>query len=722
MPARLRMLDRADKEILKLPRDVKGAIYDFQHKFRRDPANPSLHFKALKGERLHSARVNADYRALLLHAGGSDYILVAVKHRKEVYENLDRFRPQINPVTGGIEFLDLVAAEERVERTAEKAAVERPPVGLFAHVTAEQLVELGVSEPLIPLIFKLAAEDELLALVEIAPQLTGDVLLALFDGRTAEEILEQITAPVAADEEIDEDDYASALTRPATAVTTDDVALQSVLEDGDFGRWRIFLHPTQRKIVERAYSGPARVSGGPGTGKTIVALHRVRQLVEQLPPGDGKDVLLTTFNKNLAADLRQRLTDLAGPGVLKRVEIVNIDRLATQIVAESAGGDRRQWIDDQRAIREWEDMLTEQGDGRWDPEFLHAEWSQVVLGHAVATRADYFRARRPGRGRAITRQDRAEIWQLVERFVKRLDDKGLWTYRQVAERAARLEAERARALADYEAGQVSSYKIHRESGIWLRPRFRHAVIDEAQDLSAAHWKLLRAMIPHGPADLFIAGDSHQRIYANQVSLGSLGIEIRGRSSRLALSYRTTHEILGAAVGVLGGADFDDLDDGSDDLAGYRSVLRGADPELHGYRTWDAELDGIVERVRGWNDITPASIGICVPERHMVAEVENRLGRAGIVAAAIGSDGPKVRDAVHVGTMHRFKGLEYQRMIIAGAGEGLVPAQRIEQWADTDPVRYRREERMARSLLFVAVTRARDTVAITWHGEKSRFLP
>lgn len=729
--ARLRLLDKADKEILKLPRAVKGAIYDFQHKFRNDPGTPGLQLKQLSGHpRLYSARVNLDYRALLLHAGDSDYILVAVKSRQEVYDNLDKFAYQVNPVTGGIEFVDLVTIEENVvgERAAgrehgEERPAETPvtePAPLFAAYSPDTLLGLGVAEPLLGLIGKITTEDELLGLTSYAPQLTGEVLLGLYDGKSVEAVLDEITTPVAVTEEIDAEDYQAALARPATAVTTEDTALQEVLEEGDFGRWRVFLHPTQRKIVEREYSGPARVSGGPGTGKTIVALHRVKHLVERLGPGDGKDVLLTTFNKNLASDLRQRLLALAGPEAVRRVDIINIDKLATGIVAEAMQGTARQWIDDAKAIQEWEELLDEQNEHRWDAEFLHAEWSHVILGQAVASRADYFRARRAGRGRAISREDRAEIWKLVERYVMRLDEKHLWTYRQVAERAARLEIERARAIEAYEADQVSSPKLQRDSGVFYRPRYRHVVVDEAQDLSAAHWKMIRAMVPEGPNDIFLAGDTHQRIYGNYVSLGSLGINIRGRSSKLTLSYRTTHEILGAACRLLGEEQWDDLDDGADDLTGYRSVLRGPRPVFASYATWEAELDGIVDQVREWEG---GSIAVCVPERWMVAEVERRLAKAEIFSCSIGTDGPRLVEAqVHVGTMHRFKGLEYRRMIIAGIAEGLVPASRILAHEKSDALRFRREIQQARSLLFVASTRARDAVVISWHGRKSRFLP
>ncbi|WP_329521368.1 UvrD-helicase domain-containing protein [Spirillospora sp. NBC_01491] len=732
--ATLRMLYKAEKEAKKLPRAVKGAIYDFQHKFRKDPHAPGLRFKQLQGhQRLYSARINAEYRALLLHAGDRDYVLVAVKHRKDVYDNLDRYQYTINEVTGAIEFVDLVSVEENVSAPRPPAPVPlRPPAPepavpapFFAAFTREQLLDLGVAAPLLPLIRKIGTEEELLGLVEFAPALTQEVLLELYAGTTFDEVLEQITRPVAADDDVDTGDYATALTRPATQVTTEDTDLQAVLED-DFGQWKIYLHPTQRKLVEREQKGSARVSGGPGTGKTIVALYRVKHLVDRLPPGDTKPVLLTTFNKNLAADLRKRLLELGGAETAARVEIVNIDKLAADVVARAEPGVKRRWIDDNKAIQEWNAMLRElDEETTWDAEFLHAEWTHVILGMEGGSRTDYFRARRAGRGRSIGRAQRAEIWRLVEKFRLRLDERNLWTYRQVAERAARLEEQRAARIVKHRADGLN---IHREdaSVARMRPRYEHIVVDEAQDLAAAHWRMLRAMVPDGPNDIFLVGDVHQRLYNNYVSLGSLGINIRGRrSARLTLSYRTTHEILGSAVRLLGEESWDDLDDESGELTGYRSLLRGARPALRSAPTWGAELDLIAGHVAELIEETGSSspsIAIGVPERHMVDEVQSRLATAGISAAAIGPDGPKLDDVVHIGTMHRFKGLEYQHMIIAGVADGLVPHAQAGQRERTDPAAHRRELQRARSLLFVAATRARDSLLISWHGTPSPFLP
>ena len=224
-------------------------------------------------------------------------------------------------------------------------------------------------------------------------------------------------------------------------------------------------------------------------------------------------------------------------------------------------------------------MLLELGETRWDAGFLHDEWSQVVLGHAITSRQEYFRARRAGRGRQLNRAQRAAIWELVEQFTKRLDEANLWTFRRVAAHAARLERQLAATRA---------------------PRYRHIVVDEAQDLSSAHWMLLRAMVAPGP----------ERPVPRRVTptSGSTTTTCPWAASasrsgavrpRLTLTYRSTHEILTVASRILGTESWDDMDDGTDSLDGYRSVLRGPQPEFRAYRSWQDELDGILRQVQEW---------------------------------------------------------------------------------------------------------------------------
>ncbi|MDX6350752.1 MAG: hypothetical protein QOF84_5542, partial [Streptomyces sp.] len=215
----------------------------------------------------------------------------------------------------------------------------------------------------------------------------------------------------------------------------------------------------------------------------------------------------------------------------------------------------------------------------------------------------------------------------------------------------------------------------------------------------------------------------------------------GRASRLTLSYRTTKEILAEALRVVDPTSknekvtYDDLDDGTDTLAGYRSVLHGPKPDFNRYDTWDEELAGLATTLSTWREelstddkgasLDPSGrIAVCVADRDMVSQTMYYLAtKAGITCAELTKDGPKGDGEVHVGTMHRFKGLEYQRLAIVGASDGIIPRTSvIERYRTEDSPRYEREQRKARSLLFVATTRARDALNISWHGKPSPYLP
>ncbi|KOV12134.1 DNA helicase [Streptomyces sp. XY431] len=768
MTARLTLYRKAEDEIYKLDRLVKAKFYDFCHIFRHNPHHPGLRLKKLKGDsQIHSARIDQSYRALLTPTGTdangtSSWLVLAVRHRRDVYQELE---VAVNRVTGALEFVDLAVVGDSALRRAGITLTpvapdpDEPPVEvleagplepdtkrqtaqpLLGEYDADLLRELGVAEQLIPVALVVVDSDELDRLLENAPLLSKDVLTGLASGMPVEDVRQEILAAQALDQAPDPDDFAAALAR--TEVTTVDDDVRAKLEEGDFRAWKVFLHPSQARVVEREYSGPTRVSGGPGTGKTIVALHRVKYLVNRLPPGQGKPILLTTYTKNLTTDLRQRLASLLEPEQLARVEVAHIDQLAAKVLGENAvPGRSRQRITGKVALDEMRQLLAELGEQKWEAEFLLEEWEQVILGQAEPTRSAYFQARRAGRGRGLTRPERNQVWRIVDRFTARLDDRRVETWSQAAERAARYEIERARGIEErrkelQEAGKLDSVALDDRSGArsLVNFRYRHIVVDEAQDLSPAHWKMLRAMAdPKQANDLFIAGDTHQRIYDNQVALGSLGIHIRGRSSRLTLSYRTTKEILAEALRLVEapGISYDDLDDGTDTLAGYRSVLHGPAPELVPCTSWDEELNSLAETLGQWRaelslddrgaPRDPAGrIAVCVADRELVNEVRHRLGKAGVTSAELSKDGPVGDGIVHVGTMHRFKGLEYQRLAIVAAADGVLPRRSHERLRSDDLAKYNRELRKARSLLFVAATRARDTLRISWHGSPSPFL-
>ncbi|WP_131739167.1 UvrD-helicase domain-containing protein [Actinomadura roseirufa] len=771
MTARLSLYQKAENELYKMDSSVKTKFYDFCHQFRLNPDHPSLDLRPLKGDgRIHRAKIDRSYRALLARAGvGPDgiprWLIVAIRHRKDVYDELT---VAINRITGEIEFVDLSVVGQSVlqraglrltrapdEPTTPNEEAEPAPVPsgaqrpashaepLLASCSPEDLRRLGVAEALIDLALAVTTDEELDHLIAGAPRLTAEILTGLGSGMPVDEVEREITQPAATKLEPGfEEDMAAALNR--TAVTTIDDDIRDVLAEGDFRAWKVYLHPTQRKIVERNYNGPARVSGGPGTGKTIVALHRVARLAIALPPGPGKPILLTTYTKNLTADLRSRLTSLIDPALLGRIDIKHIDQLAQSVLNENiAPASQRSLITDDRALDTLREVLFEYNEKRWDAEFLFDEWEQIILGQSINTRQNYFKARRAGMGRALNRPERAAIWKLLDQFTLRLNGLGQETWAQAAERAARHEMERAhkiqlRTERDQDAGGGDPAHFDNDSSgtRHLRHRYQHIVVDEAQDLSPAHWKMLRAMVASGPNDLFIASDTHQRIYDRQVTLSTVGINIRGRSSKLTLSYRTTQEILDQAAKVVCGGTYDDLDDGTDTLHGYHSLLHGPAPQYVACTDWTDEIAQLAETLIQWRaEITQPSAGgtvrvpsgtiaVCVADGEMASRVAADLEtKHAVTTATLTKEGPQGSGEVHIGTMHRFKGLEYQKLAIIGASDGILPRTAlIEKYATTDPKRYERELKKSRSQLFVAATRARDALRISWHGKPSPFLP
>ncbi|MEV6403818.1 ATP-dependent helicase [Streptomyces bobili] len=753
---------QANEDIRRLDAATKNAVGDFVRRLRTDRSNRALRLVFLRetggNGRLFLASLDGSRMGLLLETEENRFSLLAVRVGPAARDELARLTVEINAVSGGVELVDqsevsaqVVAMPARPEpdpapdavpaeapAAEEAASPSEPgptalPVPLFARYDDGELVELGVIASLLPALRRITDGRQLEAVLgHNLPGLTREVLLALHDGMEPSEVRAFVTDQWRADGRVDPQDWAQAARRPVSQVSTEDAAVLDALGDG-FEAWRLFLHPEQRRLATTSFKGSAKVTGGPGTGKTVVALHRVRYLVDRLPPGQTRPVLLTTYNTNLAADLRERLHRLGGDALVRRVDVKSVDQVAREVVEQHPGSVLGTPMGDEEAMALWHRACTEVGVFDYDADFLDAEFKHVILAQGCGTERLYFRAERKGRG-VLQRADRKKVWELVQTYRSLLDGPPRrTTYALIADEAARIEGRHmAKAVeqARYKEEHGGLDLVHREagSGMWLKPRYRHVVVDEAQDLSASHWRMLRAMTAPGPDDIFLVGDAHQRIYSHQVVLGRLGINTPGRASRrLTLNYRTTREILGSAHGLVHGESFDDLDDGADTLDGYRSVLTGLAPQYWRAPDWETEMRAIAALLKERHERygTPyAAMAVSVPDKDAVTQLAYTLACKPflIPASEIGREGPRDVDTVHIGTMHRFKGLEFQRVFLAGVSEGLIPHQRIETFRLSSPDRYRQEEQRARSLLFVAATRARDELIVTWHGRASRYLP
>ncbi|MFD1829784.1 UvrD-helicase domain-containing protein [Streptomyces desertarenae] len=707
--AKVIMADVFGKSYDALDGSVQPQVLQFIMKMQRDPDSNGLNLKPPKGakdKRVRTARVTDNYRAVLMHYAERIYYLVAVLPHDDAYDLAANILFDINKVTGGIELINLGSLYGTLSGQPKAAgSAEGTQPSFFAGVSDADFERLGVHPSIIPALREIRSEDAVLGIVETMPKLARDVVLCLADGMSVEEVWEQVSSLAATEDKIDPQDYEAAIERPATKeafVVTGDIAEFGRILTEPLSAWRIFLHPAQRALAERKtpYKGPARVTGGPGTGKTVVALHRVKALAERLPPGQA--ILLTTFTTNLANLLKSHLKDLGGAQLLAKVDVRNIDKVAYGTVKETFGPEAPSRLKDSEILNRWIELAEEQPVQRYDGRFLNAEWKQVVLAQDIRSRDEYFAANRAGRGRRLNRPERAQVWSLIEEFERRLDREKAASVIQLAAQAARI----ASGWSDEE-----------------RP-YRHIVVDEAQDLHAAHWKLLRALVPEQDDDLFIVGDAHQRIYDNRTSLSAHGINIRGRSKRLTLNYRTTRQILAASLNLLGDSKFDDLDGNTEQLRGYRSVLSGASPETVRYRSPAEEMSALAKRVETWQQegIKPQEIAV-VGRTHAIADSAVQALRDAKLDAVKVEDYrvPDPDEGVHVMTMHRIKGLEYRAVAIVGASDQNMPLPSALTPETEDRLQHAADLRREQSLLFVSATRAREQLSVTWSGRPSRFL-
>ena len=603
------------------------------------------------------------------------------------------------------------------------------PDGLTVEILHD---ELGIDVRLGAAALAAQRESQLLDLASTARVAwQGEALLNLATGATIEDIREDFglrpSRDVAA-EPTDADLIAGLRTRAARSTFTwleTDEDLRRAIEGLSFAEWQLFLHPQQRALVERRANGPMRVSGGAGTGKTVIAVHRAVELAKRDASGGREpQILLTTYTRNLADDLRRQVAQLeprlsfterlGESGVmvsgLDRVARMILQRAGSEItpIAQGVIGQARARVLTYPRGSVWQEVLTLMGDelpeGLRSADFLESEYELIVLPQRVTTLKQYLRIRRPGRGVALDRSKRAAVWKAMERYRDRSADLGVTSFSEQLALAA--------AWLDHEAGLGTP-----------RP-FRHVLVDEAQDLTPAHLQLLRALVEPGPDDLFLAEDSHQRIYGKKITLSHYGIQVRGRSRRLTRNYRTTRQNLDVAFGILDPGTYEDME-GQAEEHRYVSPRSGPEPLLlHAVDRAD-ELDKAAELLRVWleqdrdsEDSAPESIAILVRDRYQRDAVVNGLAQHGVEVRAVDREAAG-RGRPVVMTMHRAKGLEFRKVLLFDVSSNAIPRSlRDQQYSEAD-----RDDALLRerSLLYVAATRARDQLAISWSGEASPLI-
>ena len=690
----------------RIPRKQQNKVMEFIDKFRDNPRSPGINYEKIDKARDHnlrSVRIDQTYRAIVLSPeSGNVYVLLWVDNHDEAYAWAIGRICNIHPETGSLQVIDV----EKAVAVPEGKAVEQAeqPVGLFAHVRDRQLVSLGIPETLLPLVRSIHDENELDALSTLMPEESYDALMLLAAGYTVEQVGQEMVMAVTA-RAVDPEDFSSALENKDSQrrfyVVDNEMELQAILS-APLEKWRVFLHPSQRQMVSRDWNGPVRVLGGAGTGKTVVALHRAKWLAENFCKDGRRRVLFTTFTRNLAADIKENLRRICNEETFSKIEVTNLDRWVAEFLRKHGYGFEIDYGRKTKAL--WGKALTlASSESGLKPSFYQEEWEQVIQPQCIATEADYLKISRVGRGTQLNRRIRKEIWEVFQEYRLLLDENGL--------------REPDDAMRD-------AFLLLEQKGHDLP--YCAVVVDEAQDMGFQAFRLIRRIISRDDNrnDLFIVGDGHQRIYRHKVVLGQCGINIRGRSKKLRINYRTTEENRRWAVKLLENTAVDDLDGGLDNQQGYESLLHGEAPVVRHFGTSKEESKYIIDMLRGLEAQGQSFSSICIVARtnNLLDQYKSDLESVGIPTYTIHRNDAEKRTApgVRLATIHRIKGLEFETVIIAAANDKILPLEESVNNTDDLVVREELRER-ERALLYVAATRAKRTVIVTSYGRQSQFL-
>ena len=393
---------------------------------------------------------------------------------------------------------------------------------------------------------------------------------------------------------------------------------------------------------------------------------------------------------------------------IPRIEVVNLDRWASQYLKKKQF--ERRVANTAHDEEQLNDLWTETFDAFVLPEglteaFVRAEWEQIIQAKGIDDLNGYLRASRAGRGTPLNRSKRKELWNLFATYRAKLIQSGLVERDDVYREAIPL--------------------LNAEPGIH---GYATVIVDEAQDMGEQAFRLIRALIPESQNNdknsIFIVGDAHQRIYGRRASMSSCGINIVGRSRKLKLNYRTTHEIRAWAVAVLKGLKIDDLNEGEDTLDGYVSVDHGMAPLLAGYGSENEELSALAQWVKELpsDSIRDSEIGVLAFTNRQLAEIQESLSTHSVETMLLSPDKADDRSesGVRLCTMHRSKGLEFKAVAIPFMSVSLFPPEWLLSKA-VDAADQEDIEARLKSLLHVAATRAKGHLRVSWSGGPSPFI-
>lgn len=631
------------RAVHRLTADEQSAVKSTLADYLANPRLPGLHWHRLdkcKDPDFASIRSSRDIR-LILHPCLDGEIVCYVDHHDAAYHWAEQ------------RFLRFDAESQEVEIYTWPIGKECPFVApcrsehrlpLFAKYSDADLKYYGVPDEWLPAVRKVTSADDILdELVDRLPDAVSENLLSLAEGRRPPRI---------------------------ESVARDYVKVGSVDElgrvlDMSWDEWSVYLHPGQQKIVDWNGTGDLVVTGGPGTGKTVVALHRAARLSREVLVGK---VLLVATSPALVARLRQQIRLL--PHAASTVEVRTFEELCRHAVGE----------DDRSVLTraDLDGLLQEAANEVFDDEVYALDQIRSEFlsfrDERRLSRDEYLTVDRQDRGFGLNRSARLRMYKFFDRVSELLVEIG-----------GKTEAAFIRAALDKD----------------LSNDYSEILVDECQNLTTGEWefvRLLRVQSRIDGARLSLFGDVDQRVSGDEMTT-------EGEHFELTVNFRSSRRIDERAVRVLGKRS-----------GSSGSVYVGCPPVLRQFSSTEQEsafVAGRLTELLGKNKtLRPADCAVFVHDQRFLEQAEDILERAGVPYVCF-YDGAELGegrvDGVTIATFGQAPGLEYRVVFVIGCQDGVVPPY------DLADVSYERRS------LYVVMTRARDVLVLTGVGALSEFL-
>ena len=691
-----------------LPKSVQKKANDFFEKFQENPEAAAINYEKIKNmrdDKVRTVRIDQKYRAIVLHPSeGNVYLFVYVDNHDEAMDWARNKVFDINKYSSALQVVDMdiiddqgsnmvIETQDNINEEFIESVADR--------YTEAELLEIGIPKMIIPILKFVNKMDDLINSVKgYVSDDIFEVLEFCVSGFTVGEIKECFSLEPLTKSETLTEVLNKSINQSYIKVVTDDEEIKRILDD-PIDYWRIFIHPAQRKYVlgnEGNYKGSFQLKGSAGTGKTVVAMHRAKYLAEKLYTSDDDKILYTTFSKKLTKSVEHNLKNMCGFESLKRIEVVHLHSLIAKYLKKYKVSFNI--VDDKTRQTLIEYAISKTGfENEYTINDIIQELDIVFSFYQITHKETYLKVSRNGTYKKLGRNQRNDIWTIISEYYELLHEINTKEWWMVINDAINMLAHK----------NESPYKA--------------IIVDEAQDFGMPEYRFLRALIQEKENDLFIVGDIRQQIYPSNINFSKCDINILGnRTRKMTLNYRNTFEISQLGDKIISGIHFKDLDDTVITNDRAHAIIKGNKPVIKAFTNKTKEIAFIVQEIRQILEtgILPNEIAIVGRTNGQVKEIISALDKEGIMALPLEDVETISNKKIYYGTMHSIKGFEFKVIFIIGANKESIPLKNV-----LDRAEYDKEKevivRMEKSLLYVAVTRARDMLYITGSPEISTWL-